>query len=81
MIKRISGGFNIFTREKKIVYASLPIPYTGPSLSRDHQTVNSNNNESKYIRFLNVWAKNRNARGKSCYPALMGNCLTCSRLS
>ena len=39
MIKRIPGGFDIFTKKNKIVYASLPIPYIRPSLSRDHQTV------------------------------------------
>ena len=42
---------------------------------------NSNNNESKFILFLNASAKDRNARGTSCHPALMGNCPTCSHMS
>ena len=53
---------------------SLPIPYIGPSISRDHQTVA---NESKNILFLNASAKVRDARETSCHLVLMGNCLTC----
>ena len=39
MLKRISRSYNIFTRKNKICYVSLPAPYVGPSLSRDHQTL------------------------------------------
>ena len=74
MIKRIPWGFNIFTRKNARCYVSLPIPYIGPSLSRDHQTVA---NESKNILFLNASAKDRDARETSCHLVLMGNCPTC----
>ena len=73
MIKRIPWGFNIFTRKNIGCYVSLPIPYIGSSLSRDHQTVA---NESKNILFLNASAKDRDARETSCHLVLMGNCPT-----
>ena len=34
IIKKISRGVNIFIKKNKRCYASLPIPYTGPSISR-----------------------------------------------
>ena len=74
MIKRIPLGFNIFTRKNTRCDVSLPIPYIGPSLSRDHQTVA---NESKNILFLNASAKDRDARETSRRLVLMGNCPTC----
>ena len=73
MIKRIPWGFNIFTRKNARCYVSLPIPYIGPSLSRDHQTVAS---EFKNILFLNASAKDRDAKKTSCHLVLMGNCPT-----
>ena len=69
MIKRIPRGFNIFTRENTRCYVSLPIPYTGSPLSRGHQTVTIMN--VKNILFLNVSAKNRDARGATCHLVLM----------
>ena len=74
MIKRIPWGFNIFTSKNTKCYVSLPIPYIGPSISRDHQTLA---NEPKNILFLNASAKVWDARETSCHLVLMGNCLTC----
>ena len=70
MIKRIPQA-STFLLER--CYVSLPIPYIGPSLSRDHQTVAS---EFKNILFLNASAKDRDARKTSCHLVLMGNCPT-----
>ena len=72
MIKGIVRGFSIFNRENKTCYVSLPIPYIGTSLSRDHQTVIMMN--LQYI-ILNE------GRGTSCYSALMGNFPICSHMS
>ena len=74
MIKRIPQASTFLLEKNARCYVSLPIPYIGPSLSRDHQTVA---NESKNILFLNASAKDRDARETSCHLVLMGNCPTC----